>query len=78
MQAIVLKPDLWWGRRGLPSSSAAARQREWNQALEQRVDELEGKRRRGLEEIRAALKGGVKALREEHAQRIRQWERKLA
>ena len=55
--------------QGLQSgaSSAAARQRERNDALERRLEELEGKLRSGLEEVRAAVAGEVEALREEQA-----------
>ena len=59
--------------QGLQSgaSSAAARQRERNDALERRLEELEGKLRSGLEEVRAAVAGEVEALREEQAQGMR-------
>ena len=59
--------------QGLQSgaSSAAARQRERNDALERRLEELEGKLRSGLEEVRAAVVGEVEALREEQAQGMR-------
>ncbi len=57
--------------RGLQSGagSAAARQREHNDALESRIEELEGKLQRGLEEVREAVAEAVKALREEQAKR---------
>ena len=61
--------------------SPAAEQRERNEDLERRVDEMEGRveelskdTHRGL----AAVQGEVKALRSEHAQEIRQLERRLA
>ena len=65
--------------QGLQSGagSAAARQRERNDALEGRSEELQGKLRSGLEEVKAAVAGEVKALREEHAKAIRHVERRL-
>ena len=65
--------------QGLQSGagSAAARQRERNDALENRIEELEGKLRSGLEEVRGAVAGEVKALREEHAKAMRHVERRL-
>ena len=59
------------------AGSAAARQRERNDALESRIEELEGKLRSGLEEVRAAVAGDVKALREEQAKDRRHVERRL-
>ena len=63
------------------ASSAAAEQQERNDELEGRVEEVEGRveglskdTHRGL----AAVQGEVKALRSEHAQEIRQLERRLA
>ena len=60
--------------QGLQSGagSAAARQRERNDALKGRVGELEGKLRSGLDEVRAAVAGEVEALREEQAKAMRQ------
>ena len=54
--------------------SAAAKQREHMGALEERIERLE-KETRGA---RAAVEGEIKALREEHAQTLRQFERRLA
>ncbi len=66
--------------RGLQSGtgSAAARQRERNEALEGRIEELEGKLRSGLDEVKAAVAGEVKAMLEEQAKSLRQLERWLA
>ncbi len=65
--------------QGLQSGagSAAARQRERNDALERRVEELEGKVRTGLEEVRSAVVEEVKGLLEEQAKALRQLERRL-
>ena len=65
--------------QGLQSGagSAAARQRERNDALEGRSEEMEGKLRSGIEEVRAAVAGEVEALREEHARSMRHVERRL-
>ena len=65
--------------QGLQSGagSAAARQRERNDALKGRVGELEGKLRSGLDEVRAAVAGEVEALREEQAKALRHVERRL-
>ncbi len=65
--------------QGLQSGagSAAARQRERNDALKGRVGELEGKLRSGLDEVRAAVAGEVEALREEQAKAMRHVERRL-
>ena len=59
------------------AGSAAARQRERNDALEGRSEEMEGKLRSGIEEVRAAVAGEVEALREEHARSMRHVERRL-
>ena len=66
--------------RGLQSGagSAAARQRKRNDALDRRVEELEGQLRRGLKEVRADVAGEVKALLEQQAKALRQLERRLA
>ena len=66
--------------RGLQSGagSAAARQRERNDALEGRIKELEGKLRSGLDEVRAAVAGEVKAMLEDQAKSLRRLERRLA
>ena len=65
--------------QGLQSGagSAAARQRERNDALEGRIEEMEGKLRSGIEEVRAVVAGEVEALREEHARSMRHVERRL-
>ena len=65
--------------RGLQSGagSAAARQRERNDALENRIEEMKGKLRSGLEDVKAAVAGEVKAVREEHARAMRYVERRL-
>ena len=57
--------------QGLQSGegSAAARQRERNDALEGRIEELEGKLRSGLEEVREAVAEEIKALQEEQPRR---------
>ena len=65
--------------QGLQSGagSAAARQRERNDALERRVEELEGKLRSGLEGVRSAVVGEVKGLLEEQAKSLRRLDRRL-
>ena len=65
--------------QGLQSGagSAAARQRERNDALEGRIEGWEGKLRSGLDEVRAAVAGEVEALREEQAKAMRHVERRL-
>ena len=65
--------------QGLQSGagSAAARQRERNDVLEGRIEDMEGKLRSGLKEVRAAVVGEVEALREEHAKAMRHVERRL-
>ena len=65
--------------RGLQSGagSAAARQRERNDALEGRIEEMEGKLRSGIEDVRADVAGKVEALREEQAKAMRHVERRL-
>ena len=72
----VLEKELLSG-----GGSPAAEQRERNEELQGRVEEVEGRveelskdTHRGL----AAVQGEVKALRSEHAQEIRQLERRLA
>ena len=57
--------------------SAAARRRERNDALEGRIEGWEGKLRSGLEDVRTAVAGEVKALREEQAKAMRHVERRL-
>ena len=66
--------------QGLQSGagSAAARQRERNDSLEGRIEELEGKLRSGLDEVRAAAAGEVKAMLEEQAKFLRRLERRMA
>ena len=56
------------------ADSAAARQRERSDTLEQRVEALAEEMRVALE----AIKGEIRALREAHAQGMRQFERRLA
>ena len=65
--------------QGLQSGagSAAARQRERNDALEGRIEGWEGKLRSVLEDVRTAVAGEVKALREEQAKAMRHVERRL-
>ncbi len=65
--------------QGLQSGagSAAARQRERNDALEGRIEEMEGKLRSGIEDVRADVAGKVEALREEQAKAMRHVERRL-
>ena len=59
------------------AGSAAARQRERNDALEGRIEEMEGKLRSGIEDVRADVAGKVEALREEQAKAMRHVERRL-
>ena len=65
--------------QGLQSGagSAAARQRKRNDALESRIEEMEGKLRSGIEDVRADVAGKVEALREEQAKAMRHVERRL-
>ena len=65
--------------QGLQSGagSAAARQRERNDALENRIEELEGKLRSGIEDVRAAVAEEVKALQKERAKERLHVERRL-
>ena len=65
--------------QGLQSGagSAAARQRERNNALENRIEELEGKLRSGIEDVRAAVAEEVKALQKERAKERLHVERRL-
>ena len=65
--------------QGLQSGagSAAARQRKRNDALEGRIEEMEGKLRSGIEDVRADVAGKVEALREEQAKAMRHVERRL-
>ena len=60
------------------AESAAARERERNDALERRVDVLEGKLSSSLGELREAVEAGFKALREEPIEALQQAERRLA
>ena len=62
----------------LGGGSAAARQRERVEVLEQRMEALERKGQGGLDEVRGAVEAGFKALREEHVQAVRGLERQLA
>lgn len=61
----------------LGGGSAAARQRERVEALEQRVEVLEGELGGGLEAVRSAVEAEFKAMREEQAQAVRGLERRL-
>ena len=65
--------------QGLQSGagSAAARQRKRNDALEGRIEEMEGKLRSGMEDVRADVAGKVEALREEQAKAMQHVERRL-
>ena len=62
----------------LGGGSAAAQQRKSIKALENRVGELEEGLGSGLEELRGVFEKGIEGLREEHAQGLRQLERRLA
>ena len=66
--------------RGLQSGagSAAARQRERNDALEGRLDKLEGKLQSGLQEVRSNVVEEVKTLLDEQAGTMRRLERRMA
>ena len=66
--------------QGLQSGagSAAAQQRERNDALENRIKELEGKLRSSLEDVRTSVAGEVKAMLEDQAKSLRRLERRLA
>ena len=66
--------------RGLQSGagSAAARQRERNDALQGRLEKLEGKLQSSLEEVRSEVVGEVKVLLDEQAGTLRRLERRLA
>ena len=66
--------------RGLQSGagSAAARQRERNDTLEGRLEELEGKIRNGLEEFRSEVVEEVKVLLDEQGKVMRRLERRIA
>ena len=66
--------------RGLQSvaGSAAARQRERNDALQGRLDKLEGKLQSDFEEFRSEVVEEVKVLLDEQAGTLRRLERRLA
>ena len=66
--------------RGLQSGagSAAARQRERNDALEGRLDKLEGKLQSDLDEVRSNVVEEVKTLLDEQAGTMRRLERRMA
>ena len=73
---VALKKALLSG-----AGSAAAEQRERNEALERRVEEMEGRVEAGGKDMSrglAAVQGEIKALRDEHAQGTRQVERRPA
>ena len=61
----------------LGGGSAAAQQQKSIKALEKRVGELEEGLGSGLEELRGVIEKGIEGLREEHAQGLRQLERRL-
>ena len=61
----------------LGGGSAAAQQRKGIKALEKRVGELEEGLGSGLEDLRGVIEKGIEGLREEHAQGLRQLERRL-
>ena len=71
-----MREALEWGLQS-GAGSAAARQRERSDALEKRIEELEGKLRNGLEDVRAAVAGEFNALREEQAKQRLHVERRL-
>ena len=58
--------------------SAAARQRQEMGDLKQQVEALVEETQSGLQDMRDAVEGEVKALREEHSQGMRQLERRVA
>ena len=62
----------------LGGGSAAAQQRARIEALEEQVEALEEGLGSGLEELRGVFEKGIEGLREEHAQGMRQLERRLA
>ena len=61
----------------LGGGSAAAQQQKSIKALEKRVGELEEGLGSGLEELRGVFEKGIEGLRDEHAQGLRQLERRL-
>ena len=62
----------------LGGGSAAAQQQKSIKALEKRLGELEEGLGSGLEDLRGVIEKGIEGLREEHAQGLRQLERRLA
>ena len=58
--------------------AAMAAQQERIKALDQRMGALEQQIVSGLGEMRTTMKGEIKALKDEHAGALRQWERRLA
>ena len=58
--------------------AAMAAQQERIEALEQRMEALEQQITSGLGEMRTTMEGEIKALKDEHAGALRQWERRLA
>ena len=58
--------------------AAMAAQQERIEALEQRMGALEQQITSGLGEMRTTMEGEIKALKDEHAGALRQWERRLA
>ena len=61
----------------LGGGSAAAQQQKSIKALEKRVGDLEEGLGSGLEDLRGVIEKGIEGLREEHAQGLRQLERRL-
>ena len=58
--------------------AAMAAQQERIEALDQRMGALEQQITSGLGEMRTTMEGEIKALKDEHAGALRQWERRLA
>ena len=58
--------------------AAMAAQQERIEALEERMEALEQQITSGLGEMRTTMEGEIKALKDEHAGALRQWERRLA
>ncbi len=59
------------------AGSAASRQRERNDALEQRIETLAGEMRSTIGDIRTAVEGKIKATQNEQAKALRSVERRL-
>ena len=68
-----------WKRSCCPGRKRAmAAQQERIEALDQRMGALEQQITSGLGEMRTTMEGEIKALKDEHAGALRQWERRLA